>query len=221
MVPVKVLALAKSRLAPVAGLKRPELALAMAQDTVSAALACWAVAQVMVVTRDPAARRELAALGAVIVADDPGAGLNAALRQGAAASAGRWPGAGIAALTADLPALRPADLGAGLRAAAGSAQAFVADADGTGTTLYTARPGAPFRPRFGPGSAARHRAAGAAEIAAAGLDRLRRDVDAPPDLCRAEALGLGTRTAAVTAALRAAGSWAPVRCGLSGRSTSG
>ena len=72
---------------------------------------------------------------------------------------------------------------------------------GSGTTLYAARPGTAFRPRFGPGSAARHRAAGAAEITRPGLASLRRDVDEPADLRGARELGLGTRTAAVAARL--------------------
>ena len=59
--------------------------------------------------------------------------------------------AGTAGLAADLPALRPGELDRALRAAAHWPEAFVADAAGTGTTLYTARPGTPFRPRFGPG----------------------------------------------------------------------
>ena len=62
-------------------------------------------------------------------------------------------------------------------------------------------PGTAFRPRFGPGSAARHRAAGAAEITRPGLAGLRRDVDEPADLRGARELGLGTRTAAVAARL--------------------
>src|SRR2546429_370856 len=62
-------------------------------------------------------------------------------------------------------------------------------------------PEPPFRPRFGPGSAARHRAAGAAEIPRPGLAGLRRDVDEPADLRGARELGLGTRTAAVAARL--------------------
>ena len=65
VIPLKPLARAKSRLADTAadGL-RPGLALAFAQDTVAAALACPAVRDVAVVTDDALAGRELAALGA-------------------------------------------------------------------------------------------------------------------------------------------------------------
>ena len=71
LLPVKVLAQAKSRLAVLAGDRRRELALALASDTVTAVLACPEVARVVVVTSDPAAGPLLAALGAVIVADEP------------------------------------------------------------------------------------------------------------------------------------------------------
>ena len=197
VVPVKVLARAKTRLASLAGPDRPALALAMAADTVAAALACPQVARVIVVTDDPRAAEVLASLGAVIVPDRPGRGLNQALRHGAAHAGSRWPRSGIGGLAADLPALRPAELSSALRAAARWPQAFVPDSAGSGTTLYTVRPGTAFRPRFGPGSAARHRAAGAAELARPGLASLRRDVDEPADLRRAAELGLGARTAAI------------------------
>src|SRR5215471_3568102 len=201
VVPVKVLARAKTRLASLAGPDRPALALAMAADTVAAALDCPQVGRVIVVTDDPQAAEVLAGLGAVIVPDRPGRGLNGALRHGAAHAGSRWPRSGIGGLAADLPALRPAELGDALRAAARWPQAFVPDSAGSGTTLYTARPGIAFRPRFGPGSAARHRAAGAVELTEPGLGSLRRDVDEPEDLHGARELGLGTHTAALAARL--------------------
>ena len=67
LLPVKVLARAKSRLAVLAGDRRRELALALASDTVAAVLACPEVARVIVVTSDPVAGPLLAALGALIV----------------------------------------------------------------------------------------------------------------------------------------------------------
>jgi 2-phospho-L-lactate/phosphoenolpyruvate guanylyltransferase len=89
VVPVKVLARAKTRLAALAGPDRPALALAMAADTVAAALASPEVGRVIVVTDDPQAAEELAGLGAVIVPDRPGRGLNGALRHGAAHAGSR------------------------------------------------------------------------------------------------------------------------------------
>jgi 2-phospho-L-lactate guanylyltransferase len=225
LLPVKVLARAKSRLAVLAGDRRRELALAFASDTVTAALACPEVARVLVVTSDPVAGRLLAGLGAVIVADEPadrsatrgGAAaaaapsvigelgvqdaLNAALRHGAAVAARRWPGTGLAALTADLPALSPAELATALRAASPAPAAFVPDAAGVGTTLYAVPPGGEFLPLFGGASRARHAAAGATELGLAGMTGLRRDVDTPDDLREALALGVGPFTRAVAAGL--------------------
>jgi 2-phospho-L-lactate/phosphoenolpyruvate guanylyltransferase len=100
----------------------------------------------------------------------------------------------MAALTADLPALSAGQLDAALTAAAAVTQAFVADAAGSGTTLYTARPGAVFRPLFGPRSRARHRQAGAVELDLPGIEGLKRDVDTLADLREAEQIGLGART---------------------------
>ena len=140
LMPVKVLAEAKSRLAGLAGPRRAELALALASDTVTAVLGSDTVARVVVITDDQVAAVALAALGALVVPDEPRAGLNAALRHGAGYAAARWPGEGTAALSADLPALRPEQIGLALRAAAGWPTAFVADAAGDGTTLYTAAP---------------------------------------------------------------------------------
>jgi 2-phospho-L-lactate/phosphoenolpyruvate guanylyltransferase len=201
VIPVKVLALAKSRLTGLAGPHRAELALAMAADTVAAAAACAAVDSVIVVTDDGTAAAALSGLGALVLPDGPGDGLNPALAFGAAYSDEQWPGRGRAGMAADLPALGPAELGRALAQAAKVPEAFVADAAGTGTTLYTAGPGAAFCPRFGPGSYAAHLSAGAVELQLPGLDGLRRDVDTVADLRAAARIGLGPRTSAAAAAL--------------------
>jgi len=201
VIPVKVLARAKSRLAVLAGPRRAALALAMAADTVASAVACPVIGAVIVVTDDCAAGAELGGLGAHVVADEPGAGLNPALVFGAAYADARWPGRGRAGLAADLPALDPAEIGRALAAASGWPEAFVPDAAGSGTTLYTAGPAAAFCPRFGPGSRDRHRANGAAELDLPGVPGLRRDVDTPADLRGAAELGLGPRTAVLAAEL--------------------
>ncbi|THA24314.1 2-phospho-L-lactate guanylyltransferase [Streptomyces sp. RKND-216] len=206
VMPLKPLARAKSRLGATAGdAVRPGLALAFAQDTVSAALACPAVRGVVVVTDDPRAAAELAALGADTVPDAPGRGLNAALAHGAQAVRSGPGGARIpvAALGADLPALRPEELGRVLDAAAAHPRAFLADAAGMGTTLLAARPGSPLAPAFGGPSRRRHLASGAVELDAAALDgrevaSVRRDVDTAEDLRVALRLGVGRHTAART-----------------------
>ncbi|MEU3188068.1 2-phospho-L-lactate guanylyltransferase [Streptomyces sp. NPDC006923] len=196
VVPLKPLPLAKSRLAGVAGdALRPRLALAFAQDTVAAALACPAVLNVAVVTDDPTAAAELAALGARIVPDAPAAGLNAALAHGARAVRAARPGAPVAALNADLPALRPGELARVLDAAAEFPRAFLADAAEIGTTLLAASPNSELGPAFGGPSRSRHLSSGAVEIVLAEVDSVRRDVDTGDDLLVAAALGLGPYTA--------------------------
>jgi 2-phospho-L-lactate/phosphoenolpyruvate guanylyltransferase len=202
VVPVKVLARAKSRLTGLPAQLRSELALAMAADTVAAAAAASRVAAVLVVTDDEEVGQLAAGLGAIVVPDRPASGLNAALSHGAEYSQARWPGRGRAGLAGDLPALKPGELDAALAAAAGAGTAFMPDADGTGTTLYAAAAGAGFRPEFGVASRDRHLAGGALELGLAGLAGLaglRRDVDTIDDLRQAAVIGLGPRTLAVLA----------------------
>ncbi|WP_030667306.1 2-phospho-L-lactate guanylyltransferase [Streptomyces cellulosae] len=202
VIPVKPLARAKSRLSDTAAdALRPGLALAFAQDTVAAALACPAVKDVSVVTDDPWAGRELGALGAHIVSDEPHGGLNAALAHAAAAVRSTRPESAVAALNADLPALRPLELARVLDAAAEFPRAFLPDAAAIGTTLLAAREGAQLRPAFGMDSRARHRASGAVELTLDAVDSVRQDVDTGADLRAALALGVGPRTAAQAARL--------------------
>jgi 2-phospho-L-lactate guanylyltransferase len=201
VVPVKPLARAKSRLSGPAGPHRERLALAIATDTVSAVLRSSRVQGVVVVTDDPVAAPELAALGAVIVPDVPDSGLNPALVHGAAEARRRAPEGAVGALSADLPALRPDELDRVLAAAAEAPNAFVPDAAGIGTTLYTARPGAEFVPAFGTDSRARHREGGAHELALDDVPSVRRDVDTIEDLRIALDLGVGPHTASVAALL--------------------
>ncbi|MEW2610996.1 2-phospho-L-lactate guanylyltransferase [Streptomyces sp. NPDC047880] len=202
VVPLKPLAKAKSRLADTAddGL-RPDLALAFAQDTVAAALACPGVGSVAVVTNDARAGRELAALGAAIIPDEPGGGLNAALAHATRSVRSVRPAGAVAALNADLPALRPAELSRVLDAAAEFPRAFLPDAAAIGTTLLAATPGQELRPAFGTDSRARHLASGAVELSLSAVDSVRQDVDTGDDLRSALALGVGPHTAAAAARL--------------------
>lgn len=207
VVPAKLLAHAKTRLEPLtSGLggastaSHQELVLALLTDTVAAAVSSPAVAGVLVVTDDPQAAAVVTALGARTVGDGPAAGLNAALVHGAhlARAAGA---VAVAALSSDVPALTPAELTAALAAAAGQPRGFVADAEGTGTTLLCARDG-DLDPRFGRGSAAAHTASGAVPLSGA-WPGLRRDVDTAADLVAAEQLGLGTASGVLAARLLA------------------
>ncbi|MGY1719431.1 2-phospho-L-lactate guanylyltransferase [Blastococcus sp. SYSU DS0552] len=194
VVPAKRLAAAKTRLRPLTGVPGGDhgaLVLALLADTVAAALACERVGSVVVVTDEPVAADLVRGLGARAVPDEPDGGLNPALEHGA----GSAPGDAVAALSSDLPALRPVELAAALAEAEAAPRCFVADAQGTGTTLLTAV-GTPLRPRFGRGSAAAHQAGGAVRLTGA-WPGLRRDVDVPADLRAALALGAGPRTSAL------------------------
>jgi 2-phospho-L-lactate guanylyltransferase len=202
VVPAKRLAVAKTRLRSVteelgrAG--HDDLVLALLADTVAAAMGCPAVASVLVVTDDPAAAGVVGELGALVVPDRPDAGLNPALEHGFSVA-----GAGaVAALSSDLPALRPAELDAALRAATCAPRCFVADAHGTGTTLLTAL-GLPLDPRFGVASAAAHRESGAHPLVGP-WPGLVQDVDTGADLDAAVALGVGPWTSSFVQSLRAA-----------------
>jgi 2-phospho-L-lactate/phosphoenolpyruvate guanylyltransferase len=186
VLPVKTVSAAKTRLlsasATPAGHRR--LVEAVRADTLSAARAAEGVARVLIVT-------DRAGLPEAFVQMRPG--LNPALAEAAAHAAKIWPADGVAALVGDLPALRPAELAAALAAATGHPRSFVPDAEGTGTTLLVARPGIDLQPRFGAGSAARHRSDAVALDAGPGL---RRDVDTAADLRAAAGIGLGPATAA-------------------------
>lgn len=205
---VKHLGAAKSRLAAVFpdARQRAEFVAAMLTDTLAAARAAGLTRQV-VVSPDPRVRGDAESTGARAVAepiprgndslsdnplgDDP---LNDALRHGARHAEDLWRPARVLYLQADLPALRPGSLAAVIEHAAGRPAVFVSDHAGTGTAALLATPG--FRPRFGPASAAAHRAAGAVELDAAQANwaDLRCDVDTPGDLRRALSLGMGQTT---------------------------
>ncbi|MHA6800896.1 2-phospho-L-lactate guanylyltransferase [Bounagaea algeriensis] len=203
-VPVKPLGLGKTRLHGAAdagaGHRAAHSALvaALVLDTVLAARSASGVADVTVVTSDPALRALFREHGVRTCPDAPEEGLNAALRHGAE-QALRHGAHRVGALQADLPALRPAELDAALRAA-GGARAFCPDRHGTGTTMLVAARGEPLAPHFGPSSAAAHARSGAKTLTGS-WSSLRCDVDTVADLEHAARLGLGehTRRALVTA----------------------
>ncbi len=198
IVPVKRLALAKSRLiGPRDGIHSPALALALVRDTIAAAVSTAGVTRVVVVTEDEEVRAAVTGLGAVVRSEVPQGGLNAAISAGASYAVGIAGPHPVAALPSDLPALTPHVLGEALVAAGQHSRAFVCDVSGTGTTLLTATSG-DLLPRYGPDSAREH-----AQDGAIGLigdwPGLRRDVDTSEDLVAASSLGTGRHTTAVLA----------------------
>lgn len=202
VLPVKPPAVAKSRLLDLGDQSRRDLVVAFAADTVTAALESPLVDVVLAVTDDFAFARGLADLGAEVIPDGTADDLNASLLQAAAELHRRWPELRIAALCADLPALRSGELTRALSAAADDRQSFVADSEGVGTTVLVAPSPQDFLPRFGVGSREAHLSDGALEIDLDDIETLRRDVDTPADLAAAIELGVGARTSMVTTGLR-------------------
>jgi 2-phospho-L-lactate/phosphoenolpyruvate guanylyltransferase len=200
VVPVKPALVAKSRLGGLGDAVRRELVTAFAVDTVVAAHDCPAVGAVLVVTDDVVLARTLDEFGVVAIPDGRPGLLNESLRLGAAELVRRRPDLRPVALCADLPALRSADLAEVLANAPGGPTAFVADAAGVGTTLYTAASVGSFEPRFGERSRDAHMAAGATELGAPAS--VRTDVDTPEELRAAAGLGLGARTSWVVTRFR-------------------
>ena len=168
VVPVKGSVDAKSRFGQDA--RRLQLAEAMALDTVEAALG---VAPVLIVA-GPGLSPAFASLGARVMIEHPGDGLNGAIARALATVVGP-----TAVLLADLPALRSKELKGAL-----VANIMVPDSDGTGTTLITGR-----TPAFGVNSRAAHAALGYRELDLPPTSGLRLDVDSPA----CERLGARTR----------------------------
>ena len=170
VIPVKPTAIGKSRL----GLG-PELARAIALETVAAVVACVSVDRVIVVTADAAFRPP----GAEILPERSPSGINAAVAAGAELAG---MGTARAALLGDLPSLIPDELAAALAAAEKHPRAFVPDFELSGTTLVTALPEVELVTAFGPLSAARHRALGLIALDVPADSSVRFDVDTPVQL---------------------------------------
>lgn len=173
VVPVKGTAAAKSRFGD--DERRLQLAEAMALDTVAAALPTGRV----LVVGGPGVSGAFAELGAAVMLEHQGDGLNGAIARAIATIDGP-----VAVLLADLPALRPEELEAALLE-----NVMVPDADGTGTTLITGRV-----PAFGGGSREAHRALGYRELDLPATSGLRLDVDSPEALGAIPRDRLGPRT---------------------------
>lgn len=192
LVPVKWTGRGKSRL-DLPTDRRRALALAMAQDTVAAVAAATGVFEVVVVTEDDQDAHDLRLHPRVRTVRTGVDGLNPSLWEALAALPADT--GAVAVLPADLPALRSEDLTAALRVAAGTGFAVVGDRDGVGSTLLYADRVADLRPDYGGRSLARHRAAGAVDLAIPAASTLRHDVDLAEHLVTTH----GPRTRAVLA----------------------
>lgn len=203
IVPLKPPTLGKSRLRQALGSlpddHHAELVLALAQDTLHAAMAVNEVRRVLVTGREPAALGTLRDLGAEIVDDGAAGDLNSAIRAGERLLRGADPMTRVAVLQPDLPALRTDELAQAL-SAADDDRMYVSDRHGTGTTLLTAGGAHPLNPCFGPGSARAHARTGA-RACASPVPSVRGDVDTSGDLEYACSLGLGIHTHALLESL--------------------
>ena len=178
LVPLKALAQAKGRLAPLlAPLQRRLLAIAMFEDVVAALQAVPALDAPVVVSPDREVWRRADAMGCRVVEEPPGThDLNGALATAAAALRGRDP---LLVVAADLPLASAAGLERVLEAAQAPV-AVVPSHGGDGTNVLAWRDPASFAPSFGPDSAARHLTVpGAVRVDEPGLAL---DVDTADDL---------------------------------------
>lgn len=197
IVPVRSLTEGKSRLLTGSS-PAPSLIAAFARDVLRACGESANIGRTIVVSPD-ASIEALAREGNSEFVPEPSAsGINEAIASVRAICAPNQPVIGI---LADTPCLTGATLDAVLTHARDYDVSFVADAAGTGSTMWCAQvPGA--RSFFGSHSRAHHRASGAVELgstAKSGDDaylwtRARRDVDTDVDLWDAHRIGLGPAT---------------------------
>lgn len=196
IMPIKPWDGAKSRLHTDSSARRA-LAMAFAMDALDAVLSCAEVGRVVVVTTGDEVAVHARSAGAVVIDEPKSAGqdpLGAAVREGATWAAQEHPDEAVAVIPADLPSLTSVELGRLLGDAKGYPLAFVADANGDGTTILASQRPSLLRAGYGVGSAERHRSYGAIELQApAGL---RRDVDEFHELLEAQTIGVGPHTTA-------------------------
>lgn len=194
VVPLRSPGVGKTRLA---GALDPEqravLSAAMLGD-VAAALADAAVDEIVVAAGGAAAAAAAAAFGLSVVLDAPmPGGLNAALAE----VAGRWPGAQVLIVAADLPRLTAADVDAVL---AIDREVVIAPTHAGGTGGLLRRRVGRMGTAFGPESTRRHRdlaRAVGASVATLEREGFHHDVDTWTDLVALHEVEVGANTAAV------------------------
>ena len=185
LVPVKNLAHAKQRLAPILS---PEERLALAQamcEDVLQALARWQNRPaVAVVTSDPFARDLAARFDFEVVADDHNAGETNAIEMATAVCRVRGAGSTLV-VPADIPLIEGAELQKIADSAPPGGAVLVPDAAGRGTNAAWRSPGDLFPLRFGNDSFLPHLMAAKATglpCVVLELPGIARDVDRPEDL---------------------------------------
>lgn len=182
IVPQKRLLEAKSRLeGALSAADRAALSLAVLSHVCAALKAAPSVERIVVMTPDPAARRQAAAWGIPAIPDRR-PGLNDALEQ--AMRNGGAPHA-VLIVAADLPLLAPEDVEALLRSAGPGRLVLAPSKEGTGTNAVAVPPGMVFHPAYGGGSLWAHRRAaraGGHEVVEVRRPGLAFDLDTQEDL---------------------------------------
>lgn len=179
-IPVKPFGVAKARLSPVLNAAaRSRLGRAVAAHTVGAALLSGE--RVVVVTGDDGVAAWARELGAGVVREAVGGGLDGAARAAvASAGEGDW-----LILHADLPGVSPPDIAAALHLRHSADYVIAPSYDG-GTSLIAGR--GPFAFAYGPGSFHRHLRSAQGRARALIRTGLALDLDTPRDLALAGAL---------------------------------
>lgn len=196
IVPVKSLATAKRRLAPLLdACERQRLARAMLEDVLDACVGARALAGIAVVTADADVAEIADRAGAFVLKERCERGTNAATEAGIGAVAAF--ASGVIVLPADVPHVTVASLDAAARLCApGNALVLVPARRDGGTNLLACAPPELIAPSFGPASFSRHCAlaerAGIAPLLPR-LGRLDLDLDRPEDVASFLALPATTR----------------------------
>ena len=179
----------------------PGLIEALARDVLRACGESANIGRTIVVSPDASIETLAREANSDFVPESSASGINKAIASVRAICEPHQP---VIAILADTPCLTGATLDAVLAHAHNYDVSFVADAAGTGSTMWCARVSGAHS-FFGSHSRARHRASGAVELggtATRGDDaflwtRARRDVDTDVDLWDAHRIGLGPATTRV------------------------
>jgi 2-phospho-L-lactate guanylyltransferase len=186
IIPVKPLANAKSRLAPVlAPAQRQQLSEQMFRHVLGVASQTPQLAGTLVISRDTKALAIARDYGVRTVQESGQPELNTALMRATSLIAS-WRGGGVLILPADLPLVTSQDLSAMIHMARDVYSLVIAtDRDEDGTNAMLVRPPGMIAYAYGVGSYTRHieraKAAGA-KIHVCRSDRLMLDIDLPEDL---------------------------------------
>lgn len=185
IVPVKPFLRSKSRLAGVLSAEeRADLSRAFLEHTLDLLAQTPAIAQVLVISRDPAALALARARQARTVTESGAPGLNPALRRATRAAIVER-AAGVLILPADLPLLAVSDVMQLVEPGEpGPLVAIAPDRHGLGTNALFVRPPGLIDYAFGPGSFARHTARAdraGARLRILHLPGAALDVDVPED----------------------------------------